>query len=66
MDRVTLLPGVLLAAKNTVLQVSGDEKAAAVRQVLKEPEDYFRYPCQIASRDEKAVWFLDRPAAATL
>lgn len=66
MDRVTLLPGVLLAAKTTVLQVSGDEKAEAVRQVLKEPEDYFRYPCQIASRDENAVWFLDRPAAAKL
>jgi 6-phosphogluconolactonase len=66
MDRVTLLPAVLLAAKQTVLQVSGDEKAEAVRQVLKEPEDYFRYPCQIASRDGKAVWFLDRPAAAML
>ena len=66
MDRITLLPGVLLAAKNTVLQVSGDEKAEPVRQVLKEPEDYFRYPCQIASRDGKAVWFLDRAAAARL
>ncbi len=66
MDRITLLPGVLLAAKATVLQVSGDDKAEAVRQVLKEPEDYFRYPCQIASRDEKAAWFLDRAAAALL
>ena len=66
MDRVTLLPGVLLSAKITVLQVSGDEKAEAVRQVLLEPEDLFRYPCQIASRDEKAVWFLDRAAAAML
>ncbi len=66
MDRVSLLPGVLMAAKATVLQVSGDEKADAVRQVLKEPEDYFRYPCQIASRDEKAIWFLDRAAAAKL
>lgn len=66
MDRVTLLPGVLLAARNTVLQVSGEEKAEAVRQVLQEPEDPFRYPCQIASRDEKAVWFLDRAAAAML
>jgi 6-phosphogluconolactonase len=64
--RVTLLPGVLLAAKHTVLQVSGDEKAEAVRQVLTEPEDFFRYPCQIASRDGKAVWFLDRAAAAKL
>jgi 6-phosphogluconolactonase len=66
MDRVTLLPGVLLAAKNTVLQVSGDDKADGVRQVLKEPDDYFRYPCQIASRDGKATWFLDRAAAARL
>ena len=66
MDRVTLLPGVLLGAKITVLQVSGDEKAEAVRQVLQEPEDLFRYPCQIASRDEKAIWFLDRAAAAML
>jgi 6-phosphogluconolactonase len=66
MDRVTLLPGVLLAAKCTVLQVSGDDKAEAARQVLKEPIDYFRYPCQIASRDGKAAWFLDRAAAAKL
>ena len=66
MDRVSLLPGVLLAAKSTVLQVSGGEKAEAVRHVLKEPEDYFRYPCQIASRDERAVWFLDSAAAAML
>jgi 6-phosphogluconolactonase len=66
MDRVTLLPGVLLAAKNTVLQVSGDEKSEALRQVLREPEDFFRYPCQIASRDKKSVWFLDRAAAAKL
>jgi 6-phosphogluconolactonase len=64
MDRVTLLPAVLMAAKHTVLQVSGAEKADAVRQVLAEPEDFFRYPCQIASRDEKATWFLDRAAAA--
>lgn len=66
MDRVTLLPGVLLAAKTTVLQVSGDEKAEAVCQVLRQPEDLFKYPCQIASRDGKAVWFLDLAAAAKL
>jgi 6-phosphogluconolactonase len=66
MHRVTLLPGVLLAARHTVLQVSGDDKAEGVRQVLTEPEDFFSYPCQIASRDGKAVWFLDRAAAAKL
>jgi 6-phosphogluconolactonase len=66
MHRVTLLPGVLLAAQHTVLQVSGDDKAEAVRQVITEPENFFRYPCQIASRDSRSVWFLDRAAAAKL
>ena len=66
MHRVTLLPGVLLAAKNTVLQVSGAEKAEALERVLKGPEDWLSYPCQIGSRDEKATWFLDRAAAARL
>jgi 6-phosphogluconolactonase len=66
MHRVTLLPGVLMAAKRTVLQVSGDEKAEAVRQVITGPEDFFRYPCQIASRGPNACWFLDRAAAAKL
>ena len=66
MHRVTLLPGVLEAAKETVLQVSGGEKADAVRSVLTGPEDPMRYPCQIASRDENAVWFLDEAAAANL
>ena len=64
--RVTLLPGVLLAAKNTVLQATGDEKADAVHHVLREPEDFLQYPCQIASRDANATWFLDKGAASKL
>jgi 6-phosphogluconolactonase len=66
MHRVTLLPGVLLAAKDTVLQVSGEEKADALEHVLRGPEDWLQYPCQIASRDERATWFLDRAAAQKL
>ncbi len=66
MDRVTLLPGVLLAANHTVLQVSGADKADALRNVLKSEEDFLKYPCQIASRDRRAVWFLDRAAASKL
>jgi 6-phosphogluconolactonase len=66
MHRVTLLPGVLLAARNTVLQVSGEEKAEALQHVLRGSEDWLQYPCQIASRDEKATWFLDRAAAQKL
>jgi 6-phosphogluconolactonase len=66
MDRITLLPGVLMAAKRTVLQVSGAEKADALREVLQLPEDFSKYPCQIASRDDRAVWFLDKAATAKL
>ena len=66
MDRITLLPGVLLAAKHTVLQVAGAEKADALKHVLRDPEDFEKYPCQIASRDERAVWFLDKAAARKL
>ena len=66
MHRVTLLPGVLEAAKCTVLQVSGDEKKEALRHVLKGEKDPMRYPCQIASRDKRAVWFLDEAAASMI
>lgn len=66
MDRVTLLPGVLRAAKRTVLQVAGADKAPALREVLTGPEDPMTYPCQIASRDSHATWFLDDAAAAQL
>ena len=66
MDRVTLLPGVLRAAKRTVLQVAGADKAPALREVLTGAEDPMTYPCQIASRDANATWFLDDAAAAQL
>jgi 6-phosphogluconolactonase len=66
MARVTLLPGVLLAAKNTVLQVAGADKAEPLYNVLNGPEDAFQYPCQLGTRgdDSRAVWFLDEAAAA--
>lgn len=66
MDRVTLLPGVLESAKKTVLQVSGLDKANAVRHVLTNDENFVNYPCQIASRDSRATWFLDEAAAEKL
>jgi 6-phosphogluconolactonase len=65
--RVTLLPGVLLGARSTVMQVAGEDKAEAVRNVLKGPEDPHKYPCQIATRgSDRAVWFLDKAAASKL
>ena len=65
--RVTLLPGVLLKAKKTVLQVVGEDKAEALSNVLQGPEDPKQYPCQLAARDSAtAVWFVDQAAAARL
>ena len=65
MARVTLLPGVLLAAKNTVLQVAGADKAEPLYNVLNGPEDPVKYPCQLGTRNGSgAVWFLDEAAAA--
>ncbi len=66
MHRVTLLPGVLLAARSTVLQVCGADKAKALKSVLEGPEDWLQHPCQMGSLDEKATWFLDEAAAASL
>ena len=65
--RVTLLPGVLLAAKHTVFLVAGEDKAEAARAVFKEEYDPKRYPAQIASHQGRGVvWFLDQAAARLL
>jgi 6-phosphogluconolactonase len=65
--RVTLLPGVLLAAKRTAILAAGDDKAEPLFEVLRGPEDPFRFPCQLATRGARnALWFIDRAAAARL
>jgi 6-phosphogluconolactonase len=62
--RITLLPGVLLAAHHTAVLVMGEDKVNAVRAVFEEPFDPMKYPAQIGMRDSKdVVWFLDRTAA---
>jgi 6-phosphogluconolactonase len=65
--RVTLLPGVLLAANHTVFLVTGSDKAEAVRAVFKEDYNPKKYPAQIASHHARRVaWFLDEAAAALM
>jgi 6-phosphogluconolactonase len=65
--RVTLLPGVLLAAKRTAILAAGEDKAEPLFEVLRGPEDPFRFPCQLATRGARsALWFIDRAAAARL
>ncbi len=65
--RVTLLPAVLLAAKHTVMLVTGADKAQPLADVLYGPHDPKKFPCQLAERDGGEVaWFLDQAAAAKL
>jgi len=65
--RVTLLPGPLLAAKNTVFLVTGADKAAAVGNVFHHEFDPKQYPAQLISQHGKRVtWFLDQAAATEL
>jgi 6-phosphogluconolactonase len=63
--RVTLLPGALLAARHTVVLVSGADKAPAVRAVFREEYEPLRYPAQLGARGGRGMaWFLDAAAAA--
>jgi 6-phosphogluconolactonase len=65
--RITLLPGVLEAARNTALLVTGADKAQALDAALHAPYDPKKYPVQIASREgDNVTWFVDDPAAALL
>ncbi len=65
--RVTLLPGVLVAAKHTVFLVTGDDKKEALRSVIHDEYDPMKYPAQIATRPGRdVVWFLDQAAAALI
>ncbi len=67
MHRITLLPAVLLAARKTAILAAGDDKAEPLFQVLRGPEDPFRFPCQLGTRGSlKALWFIDRTAAQKL
>ena len=65
--RVTLLPAVLLAAKHTVMLVTGADKAQPLADVLYGPHDAKKFPCQLTERDGGEVaWFLDQAASAKI
>jgi 6-phosphogluconolactonase len=65
--RITLLPGVLLAAVRTVFLVAGPDKAEAVRTVFEGPYDPIRYPAQLLPTDKTGIaWFTDDAAAVML
>jgi 6-phosphogluconolactonase len=64
--RVTLLPGVLLAARNTVFLVAGADKVEALHSVFHEKYDPKKYPSQLGNDGNSVAWFLDESAAKGL
>jgi 6-phosphogluconolactonase len=70
--RITLLPGVLRAARSIAVLVCGSDKAQPLASVLEGPLDPGSYPGQIIARYPSGVarpevsWFIDEAAAARL
>lgn len=61
--RVTLLPRVLLDARQIVMLVTGEDKAPALREVFRGRYDPLTHPAQLIHRHAPlAEWFLDRAA----
>ena len=62
--RITLLPGVLQAARNTIMLIAGADKAEALQAVIKEPYRPKQCPTQIVTQSNgNVLWFLDKSAA---
>lgn len=67
-QRLTITVPVINHARTILFLVTGSGKASAVRTVLEEPDAApARYPARLVQPiDGRVIWFLDRPAAATL
>jgi len=63
--RVSLTPGLLVAARHVLVMVPGAAKADVVRQVLRGERDPRRWPAQLAVL-RQATWLLDAGSAAEL
>ncbi|MEO8025503.1 MAG: 6-phosphogluconolactonase [Bryobacteraceae bacterium] len=61
--RITLAPAVLLAARHTVMLVTGADKVEALRHVLGSDYAPLQYPTQIMREAGDVVWFMDRASA---
>lgn len=64
-ERVTLNPAVVGAARRVLVLVTGGGKAAVLGDIFGEPRDPVRLPAQLALRDN-VTWILDEAAAAAL
>ncbi|MDO8433889.1 MAG: 6-phosphogluconolactonase [Candidatus Binatus sp.] len=65
--RLTLTPPVINHAQRVMFLVAGQNKAAAVKDVLEGPCDADKYPAQIvAPLNGEVIWMLDKAAASLL
>ena len=65
--RITLLPGVLLNARNTVVLAAGADKADALYDVFNAEHNALQFPSQIDTPHGRNVaWYLDSNAGARL
>ena len=58
--RVTLLPGVIEAARHIAMLAGGADKVAPFRAVMESTTDVLQYPAKLARSGQ---WFLDQAAA---
>lgn len=64
--RITLAPAVLLAARHTVMLVTGADKQDALQRVFKADYSPRQYPTQIMHMAHEVTWYLDQAAAEGL
>jgi len=64
-ERVTLNPAIVEVARQLLVVVHGEEKAAILADVFGAERDPRRWPSQLARR-ASAVWILDEAAASRL
>lgn len=64
-ERVTLNPALIGAARHVLVVATGASKAAMLADVFGETRNPARWPAQLARR-ESATWILDTAAAASL
>lgn len=65
-ERVTVTPRVLAAARHVVVTCVGSERASAVAAALRDPVDPKRRPVQLVLPSPSTTWVVDRAAAGQL
>ena len=66
-ERVTLTPRLINAAREIVFLVAGQNKAAAVHASIKGERDLLRWPAQrIAPLNGELIWMLNKAASLNL